>query len=74
MTTIEVNIETYNSLLSKLKEEEEKNIKLVKEVKRLNQALEDKKDNLDIFREANWYDRVFGWKQILKLTTEDEVQ
>ena len=74
MTTIEVNIETYNSLLAKVKEEEEKNISLTKEIKRLNQIIEDKEENLEIFRGANWYDRIFGWKQILKLTNDAEIQ
>lgn len=74
MTTIEIDIDTYNNMLSQIKSREQENIDLAKENRKLSQIIEGKNENLEIFRNANWYDRVFGWKQILKLTKDEEKQ
>lgn len=74
MATMEVSIETYNAMLKKIGGLEDDITTLKKENKKLHIEIEDLKENLEICKSANWVDRVFKWKQILKLisTPEDD--
>lgn len=73
MATMEVDIKQYNGMLKTIEALENDVIRITNENKVIEQKLEKAEENLEIFRNSNWYDRVFGWKQMLKLTkTESE--
>lgn len=72
MATIEIRKEQYDGMLSTIENLGKACTSYEKEIKRLKREKEELKDNLEIARTANWYDRVFGWKQILKLTTNND--
>ena len=76
MATMEIDIKQYNGMLKTIDALENDVIRIANENKIAERKLEEAEENLEIFRSANWYDRVFGWKQILKLTSKpskDEV-
>ena len=71
MSEITLNLEAYNRFI-------EKNRKLEEDVAKLNAIIKDKdryieklEDNLEIVENANLYDRLIGWKQILSLITTE---
>lgn len=74
MATMEVSIETYKAMLNKIEGLEKDLVTANKEKKKLHLEIEELKENLEIFREANWVDRTFKWKQILKLTSTSDEQ
>lgn len=72
MATIEINLDAYNALLNEKKELEENAIELRREVIRCEALIDNLESKLDVFESASWYDRIFGWKQILRLTAHDD--
>ena len=70
MATIEIKKEQYDSMLDRIDTLSQRCIDLEKKNQKLQQENEDLEENLEIARTANWYDRVFGWKQILRLTAK----
>lgn len=71
MATIEIKKEQYDAMINKIDTLSQRCTNLEREKEKLSQENEELQENLDIARTANWYDRVFGWKQILKLTEKD---
>lgn len=67
MATIEISTQTYNSMLDRIKELEENEVSLSNKIKKQEIIINELTGDLQIVRSANWVDRVFGWKQILKL-------
>lgn len=67
MATIEINLEVYNNLLERIKELEVENVSLKRDIKKKDIIIEDLEEDLDIVEEANFFDRVFKWGQILEL-------
>lgn len=67
MATIEINLEVYNNLLSKLEESENQLNEDRKTIQSKDSLIEALSENVDILTNTTLYDRVFGWNKIKKL-------
>lgn len=74
MASIEINLETYNNLRNKIKELEVQNTELRKSNQQQDIIISDLKETIEIVKGANWFDRVFGWKQIKKIAEEQDIE
>ena len=70
MPTITINIDQYNAMQEKIASLEENNFSLRKKLGEKEEYIELLEDAVDIVHEANWYDRVFKWRQIKSLVED----
>lgn len=67
MATIEIDVETYKSMMDKIKDLETEKVRQDKKINTLLYQTKELKESINIAKSASWYDRVFGWKQIKDL-------
>lgn len=70
MATITIDIDQYNAMQKKIASLEENNFSLRKKLGEKEEYIELLEDAVDIVNEANWYDRVFKWRQIKSLVED----
>lgn len=72
MASIEIGLDAYNGMLERIKDLEIKNVALELETKKKDATISDLQEKIDIVKNANWYDRIISWKQIISLISESE--
>ena len=70
MASIEIDIEEYNSYQKIINRLHDEKFNLMQQVAEKETEIESLKENIEIVKNANFFDRLFSWKQILKLISE----
>lgn len=67
MAKIEIDVIEYNSYYETINNLNKKISELKQELRNKNEKIDNLEENLEIVKNVNFIDRLFGWKQILKL-------
>ena len=71
MAKIEIDMEEYNSYHTTIDRLNREKFELLKSISQKNEEIESLSDNIEIAKNANFFDRIFGWKQIKRLISKE---
>lgn len=72
MSRIEIPMEEYNGMKEKIESLEKSWADSKKQIEIYNERVNNLQEMLDNVTEASLFDRVFGWKKLLKEITDEE--
>ncbi len=66
MGRIEISLDEYNALNNRIKELEDKNVELEKELESKNSSISSLKEIVTFFVDLTFFERLIHWRKILK--------